>query len=335
MKITEVEKLLSKAAQKYVTKAEADYFAKAEIDNHLKKSYRYNTLNEAVQDIEKWQQLPDQKIETQVNKKSLLLLNFNGLAPSLKLKYLHDELEKRAKANGISAIGINKPGGLDSLNLYTDWLSKRGLLSFCAVNGGPDSVVPYGGTQGIFGTNPFSYSIPTLEEPAIADFATSEIPYFEIKGAKKRNEALKSNSAVDSNGEVTTDASKALSDKGIANILPMGGGYKGYLMVYLVEILGGPLVRSLLSTEMSDKYVNVEHGALIVAFDISSFTNLKKFKSSISEMNKIIRSQKPKKGLDRIRIPGDHSYLEKEENLKKGEVELNSETLEKLKTLAA
>jgi LDH2 family malate/lactate/ureidoglycolate dehydrogenase len=39
------------------------------------------------------------------------------------------------------------------------------------------------------------------------------------------------------------DAAAALGDDGVANLLSIGGGFKGYGLVMLVEIMTGSLVR--------------------------------------------------------------------------------------------
>jgi len=331
--INELEKLLVSVAEKFVSEEEALYFAKEEIDTHLKKYPRTNPLGEAVKDIEAWTNNPKSNLLAQVDKRASLLLNFNRLAPSLKIKYIHDELEKRAKKYGISMVGINNSHGLHTLNLWTDGLGKRDLIGICVFNGGPDGVVPYGGTRGIFGTNPLAYAVPTQGDPIIVDMATSEIPYFEIRNAKKNNIKLKENSAVDQMGESTVDPQKAMTDEGISNLLPMGGGYKGYALVLLIEILTGSLVRSFLSTEMTPKYVNEEHGGLLIAIDIGSFTDIRKFKKSVSEMCDTIRLQKPSKNLSQITVPGDRSYQRQEKALKSGKVEIDGELIKKLKII--
>ena len=164
IKISELEKILTKAAQHFILLDEAKYFAKQQIDTHLKKSPRTNPLKEAVDDMEAWINNSNNKVEIQVDKKGSLLLNFNKLGPSLKLKYIHDELEKRAKKFGISMVGVNNSHGFHTLNLWADGLGKRDLTAISFFNGGPEGVVPFGGTKGIFGTNPLSYSIPTQSE---------------------------------------------------------------------------------------------------------------------------------------------------------------------------
>jgi len=332
IKLEELENKLIKAASKFVSPEEAKYFAVEQIDTHLKKSPRDNPLSEAIGDLENWSKNTDKKFEIQVDKPSALLFNCNDLSPSLRIKYFHDELEKRAKTNGISMLGINNSGGIHTLNLWTDGLGKRDLIGICLFNGGPDSVVPFNGTKGIFGTNPLSYAIPTLDKPILVDMATSNIPFFEYRNTKNSNSLLKPNSAVDTNGNPTNDPKMATTNDGCVNLLPLGGGYKGYALVLLVEILTGSLVRSFLSTEMSSEYILDEHGGLIIVIDISSFTDINKFKKSVSEMCQEIRTQKPADGT-KITVPGDRNYEKLEAIIKNGFIEIDdllSERLDKL-----
>ena len=330
--IKQVREYLKTAASKFISTEEAEYFADQEIELHLKKSLRVNPLEEAIKDLENWSKHENHDLDIEVDKGASMLINFKGLAPSLKLKYVHDELEKKAKANGIAFIGVNNSAGFHSLTLWTEGLAKRNLVAFCSFNGGPLAVVPFNGTKGLFGTNPISYVIPTEDNPISSDMATSEIPYFEIMQAKKNNTPLRPNSAVDNEGNVTTDVSKAMDEEYISNLLPMGGGYKGFNLVLLTEILTGSLVRSLLSNEQDPGYVSEEHGGFIIAIDIATFTDVNKFKKSVSSLTNVTREQKPAQGKT-ITIPGDQSMQRMNEILEKGTIEIDEGIIQRLEAL--
>lgn len=321
IKIKTLQQMMEKAAEKFVSKEEAAYFARQAVDTYLKKQPRTGHLTDLMGDIEAWEKHPDVKMEIEAEKPGSLLLNFNALGPSLKLKYIHDEAEKRAKQNGISLIGLNH-GGVHTLNLWTDGMGQRDMISIFMYNGGPTGVVPFGGTRGILGTNPISYAIPTSDKPIIVDMATSEIPFFELRESKENNKTLRRGVTVDAFGEVTTDPSKALADKGVGNILSLGGGYKGYAIVLLIEILTGSLIKSLLSTQMSSGYVVEEHGGILITIDIASFSDIDVFKKSVTEMCNQIRNQKPAKDIHKITIPGDRDYIKRDQLLANGSVDI-------------
>jgi LDH2 family malate/lactate/ureidoglycolate dehydrogenase len=330
MKIKEIENLVEKAAESFVTKNEAVYFAKECMETHIKKSPRTNPLKEVVSDLENWDKSKIKKVTTVVDLPGMIKINFNGLAPSLKIKLIHDTLEKKARKNGIAIAAIVNSQGMHTMHLWTQGLAKRGLFALASFNGGPAAVVPFNGTKGLLGTNPLSYAFPTKNDMVIVDFATSEIPFFQIIDAKKNNKKLPNNAAVDSEGRETTDPNKAIDQKEISNLLPMGGGYKGYALNYLLEIMTGALLGSKLSTEMSLNYSAPEHGGFLIAINIDSLNKTTSFKSSVSKMNDIIRAQKPKKG-NKIIVPGDNNikrYKNKDKSF-----DVDGKTLEKLKKL--
>jgi hypothetical protein len=96
MKIETIEKQLRDAAAKVVSAEEAAYFADLVLVAHLRKAPRINPLENAVADIKVWAEAGSRELEVEADKESVLLLDFHGLAPTLKLKYIHDELERRA-----------------------------------------------------------------------------------------------------------------------------------------------------------------------------------------------------------------------------------------------
>jgi LDH2 family malate/lactate/ureidoglycolate dehydrogenase len=191
-------------------------------------------------------------------------------------------------------ISILNSGGMHTMHLWTQGLAKRGLFAIGGWNGGPDAVVPFNGTRGVFGTNPLTYGFPGDKGDIVIDMATSEIPYFKIVEAKKNQTQLPPNTAVNNDGELTMDPNEALDEKEVSNLLPMGGGYKGYNINYLLEIMTSALIGGKISSDMSD-YVEIEHGGFIIAIAIDKVTDRAQYDASMKSMNEKVRAQKPKK----------------------------------------
>jgi|APSaa5957512622_1039677.scaffolds.fasta_scaffold24243_1 ureidoglycolate dehydrogenase (NAD+) len=331
--LRQIKELLITAAKKYVSESEAEYFATLWLESHFKKAPRMNPLEEAVFDLKVWRDHADHQIKTVVEKPGACVIDFNQLAPSLRIKHVHDDLEKRAKLNGLAATGFYNSTGITTLGMWSDGLAKRDLIGISMFNGGTNCCVPFGGKRGIMGTNPMAYAIPTNTHPMGLDMATTEIPFFEIKQAKEKNKPLRPNAAVNQKGIPTTDASAALNDDGVANLLPIGGGFKGYGIMLLIEILTGSLIRSLLSTEQTSGWNPPEYGCLILAIDIGSFTDLSTFKTKVSEMCEVIRQESPAEGFDSVSIPGDRGNANLKQIEAKGEIELKDELYDELMSL--
>jgi len=335
VKIKHVGELLEAAAGRFVSEAEAAYFAELYIESHLRKYPRMNPIEEALDDLKVWEKATNHSIITDLDKEGVLLLDFNGLAPTLKIKYVHDELEKRAKKCGIAAAGYRNSSGVVTLNLWSNGLARRDMIGISLFNGGVGCCVPHNGTRGFFGTAPMAYAIPTLGQPILLDMATTEIPFFEIANAKKQGTPLKKGAAVDRQGRPTTDAGKALGDDGVCNLLPIGGGFKGYGIVMLIEVLTGSLVRSLTSAQQTPGWDPPEYGGLIMAIDIGSFTDIGHFKSEVSDMCDVIRSQPSVEGQDGVTIPGDRGHGRVKTALSAGKIEIKDEIFEALKNLSS
>jgi LDH2 family malate/lactate/ureidoglycolate dehydrogenase len=334
MKVSEIKTLLIEATQKYITLVEAEYFADEVIETDIRKpSSDKKYKNDMIKDIKSWEGKSG-PIKKTIDLPGYTQYDFEGRGPSLKIKEIHDELERKAKTNGIAMISIVNSAGLHVLHLWTQGLAKRGLFALGAWNGGPDAVVPLNGTKGIFGTNPMTYGFPGDKGDVVIDMATSEIPYFKVVGARKEQKPLPLNTAVDSMGEVTTDAGKALNDAGVSNLLPMGGNYKGYNINYLIEVMTSALIGAKASSEMSDDYIETEHGGFIIAIDISKVTDRNKYDASLKSLNEEVRSQKPKVGVEHIIVPGDRNLENKTAISADTEIEIDETYQSDLVTLA-
>jgi LDH2 family malate/lactate/ureidoglycolate dehydrogenase len=333
MEIHMLEKRLAAVARRFVSPAEADYFAGLYMETHLKKTPRMNPLAEAVADLTVWDKQADHEVTLLVDKGAVTVMDFNGLAPSLKIKTIHDTLAERARRFGLAAAGFRNSSGVITLNMWADGLARRDLIGIAMFNGGTGCTVPFGGTRGVLGTNPLAYAIPTAADPIVLDMATSEIPFFEIKNAKEKGIPLRENVAVDSHGKPTIVAAQALSDDGVANLLPIGGGFKGFGITLLIEVLTGALVRSLLSTGQTPGWHPHEYGCLVLALDIAGFTDKAAFKAAVSDMCRSLRNETPADGVDRVAVPGDRGHEKLKTARKAGKIEIEDTIIDALNRL--
>lgn len=336
----ELREKLIKAALKIVSTEDAEYLADETIEAYIRKMPRTNPLKSTIGDLEASHKHIDEKIDYTVNLGSYISIDFNSHGPLTYLKKIHDELESRSAKNGLAMAAFTNSQSMHTLHTWVQGLAKRGLVAIAACNGGPGAVVPFNGTYGLFGTNPLAYGLPGKEgQIQCIDMATSEIPYFEIMKAYKDGEPLRERSAVDQKGEFTTDAKAALDlsvseDDPISNIVPMGGGYKGYYIVYLMEILTSGLIGMPSSPEMTkDKFVPEEHGAVLLVINPKAMVTDNKLIKSLEELNQAISSQTPKAG-ESIRTPGEDNNRKLADSQNQPDLEVDDELLAKLDSLS-
>ena len=114
----------------------------------------------------------------------------------------------------------------------------------------------------------------------------------------------------------------------------MGANYKGYNINYLIEIMTSALIGARSSAEMSDAYIETEHGGFVIAIAIDKVTDKNKYDTSVKITNEEIRIQKPRKGVEKVQVPGDRNLENKLKFNDDTEIEIDIKYLEVLRNLA-
>lgn len=158
-----------------------------------------------------------------------------------------DTAVQAAKDNGTVALSIEHSHTCTSLGYFTEQFAEAGLIALGATNSSA-RVAPPGGTVPMLGTNPMALAVPA-RDGGIAfqfDYSTSAIALGKITMAKAAGESIPIGWAVDADGNDTTDPAQALEGSMLS-----AGGYKGYGLGLMVEVLAAALTGSSLSTEMA------------------------------------------------------------------------------------
>jgi len=253
--------------------------------------------------------------EVVVDKPSAMLVKGNGrIAPLITTDYLSHIIEK-TKQQGIYAFGIYDSTYNDFFDIFCRRFAEQDLVSIIVENGGPQGVVPFGGRKDITGTNPIAYGIPTNKYPIIFDAATAEHAYGRIRQAKERGEKLPANAYVDKNGDITTDPNVAYA------VLPFGG-YKGWSINLLIDVLSGSLVRGRSGLDQpldSQRYI----GTFIITIDPACFGDLAEFKQSTTKLVDDILAVDPTDPSKPVRVPGISGSQRKQKAETEGFVEID------------
>ena len=179
-------------------------------------------------------------------------------------------LTSSARNNGIAAMTIYNSYNCGVLGHHAERLAEEGLIGLCFTHA-PASIAPIGGSVPIVGTNPFSIAVPGTDDvPIVIDQSASTIAKSEILLRSKSGEALEEGWAVDSSGKPTTDPAAALKGS-----MTPAGGYKGFGVGLMVEILASSLSGAVPSREASPFSGTAggppKTGQCFIAIDPSSF----------------------------------------------------------------
>ena len=194
-----------------------------------------------------------------------------------------------ARSNGICGYSVEHTQTCTSLGYFTEQLAKSGMLAIGATNASA-VVAPPGGSVPVLGTNPIAMAVPD-DKGGISfqfDFSTSAIALGKITMAAAANEPIPLGWAVDKDGNPTTNAKDALEGS-----LLSAGGYKGYGLGLMAELLAGALTGSRLSIEVpplkTPEGEPHDLGQFYVVIDVEAYDD--RFLQRLEKLADVIESQ--------------------------------------------
>ncbi len=169
----------------------------------------------------------------------------NGFAfPAMAMAV--DDLCTRAKQTGIAVATVHRSHHFGAAGYHAEKLASQGLIGLVFGNS-PQAIAPWGGSKGLFGTNPIAFAAPRADDsPLLIDLSLSKVARGKVMVAAKNGDPIPEGWALDKDGNATTDASAALE----GTMVPMGDA-KGAALVLMVEVLAAALTGANFGFEAS------------------------------------------------------------------------------------
>ncbi|RHW34834.1 ureidoglycolate dehydrogenase [Neobacillus notoginsengisoli] len=233
-------------------------------------------------------------------------------------KLAMDEAIKMAKENGIAVVGVRRIGHSGALSYFVQQAANEDLVGISVCQSDP-MVVPFGGAEPYYGTNPIAFAAPGKDGEHITfDMATTVQAWGKILHARSKNEPIPADWAVDVNGEPTTDPFK------VNALLPIAGP-KGYGLMMMVDVLSGILLGLPFGNKVSSMYHDLTEyrnlGQLHIVINPEYFTGLGAFKEAIAQTMQDLNNIKPAPGYKKVSYPGQRS-AEREQAYERDGIEI-------------
>lgn len=240
-------------------------------------------------------------------KSTALIDGDNGLG-HLVMRHATHLAMKKASKTGVAWVGARHSNHAGPASLYAMMPLRKNMIGLYIAVGSANHLPPWGGTDMLLSTNPIAVAIPAAKRPPIVlDMATTVAAYGKVKTAAQRGESMPEGWMIDRTGAPLTDPGRA-SD---GFLLPIGGP-KGYGLSLIFGILAGTLNGAAFGRDVVDFNADATSitntGHLIVALDISAFTDVDQFKTGIDQVWKEMKSSKRLPGVDEIRLPGERLH---------------------------
>lgn len=233
-----------------------------------------------------------------------LLDGSNSLGPVVGKRAMDIAIDKAAKT-GAAFVSVSNSNNIASCAYYSMMAFPRDQIGITSTNS-TALVAPWGGRQAMLGTNPISVAIPGDDAGCVVlDMATSTTIKGRLMIHDKAGTPLQEGWAFDASGRPTTDPKAALQ-----GLLQPMGGYKGYGLSLVIELLTGILAGGEYAYHMGgsvDTDMTRPSGtsSLFGTISVEAFMDPAVFKSRVGRVIREIRESPKADGFARIYIPGE------------------------------
>lgn len=237
---------------------------------------------------------------------------------------------ERAATYGTVTVSVANGHHIGCLAVYLEAATRRGLVVLLASSGPSGAgIAPFGGRRGVFTANPVAMGIPTSGDPILIDTSTSATTNNLAARLARQGGRFPHPWLLDAEGQPSDDP-QALSRGG--TILPAGGldhGQRGYAWAIMVDVL----TQGLSGFGRADGPKGASAALFIQVFDPAAFAGPAALTRQTDWLADACRSNPPRPGVDRVRLPGEAS-LAVERRARAEGVRLHPEILPRLRPYA-
>jgi L-2-hydroxycarboxylate dehydrogenase (NAD+) len=211
---------------------------------------------------------------------------------------------EKARKVGVGIVTVHNSGHFGAIGHFAMQAAQADMVGVCFTAAGLH-VVPTFGAKPLLGTNPIALAAPARREaPMLFDAATSAIAGNKIRLAMRIGSPLLAGWVTDKEGTPIMEE-KPVFDRDDFFQAPLGGtreqgSHKGYGFALMAEVLSTMLAGAL-PTMLAPGSGSKNQFA---AYNIEAFTDLGRFKDTMDEMLRTLRTAAPAPGQERVLYPG-------------------------------
>jgi LDH2 family malate/lactate/ureidoglycolate dehydrogenase len=227
----------------------------------------------------------------------------NGVGQVAAVQAMKLAIDKAGRF-GIGVTGVKNSNHFGAAAYYAMMATRRDMIGFALTNASP-TMAPAGGREARLGNNPFAVAVPAGDQPPLVlDMASGAVAKGKIFVAQQEKKKIPLTWALDKNGVPTDDP-----DKAAEGLIQPLGGYKGYGISLMLDILTGVLCGSGFATHVGMMYGSTGEptgtGHSFGALRVDCFIDPDEFKHRVDETVELMRSCPRAPGVERIYVPGE------------------------------
>lgn len=221
-----------------------------------------------------------------------------------------------AKGVGVACVAVANSSHCAAAAYYALMAAESDMIGMFFTHATPHMLYP-GAKSSTLGPNPICFTAPMEgEEPFCLDMSTTVVTFNRLKVAHKAGGTAEPGWGTDEDGAPSTDPRR------ITHLFPIGG-YKGYGLGMMIDILCGLLSGMPVGPDVSRMYTNPVSekrrlGHFCMVIDIATFEDVSVFKRRLSDYCKRLREQAMVDPTARAKVPGDPEKEMKARRLREG-----------------
>lgn len=195
-------------------------------------------------------------------------------------QYAMQRTIEKARESGVALTLVRNGTHFGMAEYFAKDALEQNMIGLAFTNVAAPLVAPYGGYTKQLGTNPICIAIPAYaHEPIIFDAATSEAAFNKVVYARAEGREIPLTWALDGQGQPTTDPNAVIEE---GALVPFGG-YKGYGLAFVINIMTGLLSSACLLKDADGTITENEAGVgyNFMAIDIAHFMDPTDFKQLV------------------------------------------------------
>nr|XP_002127983.2 uncharacterized protein LOC100183774 isoform X2 [Ciona intestinalis] len=219
----------------------AELLVAADYRGHF--SHGMNRLEMYVKDLKTG--ICDVKGEPVVEKETVATAMVDGgnlLGPAVG-KFCMNLAIKKASEAGVGWVCARRSNHYSIAGYYGLMAAEKSMIGFSFTNTTPTLFIPRSNSMTL-GTNPICCVAPAKDGDSFAlDMATTTVAFGKVEVAHRKGENIPNGWGADPQGRETNDPTKVLNGGGLLPLggSEIGGGYKGYGLAMMVEVMCGVL----------------------------------------------------------------------------------------------
>jgi LDH2 family malate/lactate/ureidoglycolate dehydrogenase len=218
----------------------------------------------------------------------------------------------RATHHGVGIVAIRRSHHIACLAAFLPLATEQGRMIILATSDPAGaSVAPFGGRKAVYTPDPIAIGIPTAGDPILVDISASITTNglsarYRAEGRKMPYPWL-----LDAEGQPTDDPA-VVFDEPKGSILPTGGidhGHKGYGLALMIEAL----TQALTGYGRADAPTGWGASVFVQVIDPAAFGGTDAYLRQTGWLADACRSNPPRPGVERVRVPGDSAMARRRE----------------------